>query len=460
MKTYAVTLPDRLQGTIVLPRSKSLSARALVISALAGAPLPRNLSDCDDTRVMQRALAERPDVVDIHAAGTAMRFLTAFFAVIPGHHTLTGTARMQQRPIGVLVNALRRLGADISYEHAEGFPPLRIVGLPLTGGVLNIPANVSSQYVSALLMVAPLMRDGLTLTLDGIITSRPYISMTLSLMQTYGATAAWLDERTISVRPGGYRKDVIYDVEPDWSAASYWYELVALTPDADARITLSGLKETSLQGDADVVRRFRALGVATTFTPDGAVLTKTVPDGDLPADFTDCPDLVQTFVATCAMQHRPFRFTGLGSLRIKETDRLAALQNECARLGIRLDTTADTIALAQVADASGHAAGRRTGKGGSGKDKDISDVVKAALHIDDAISVADKSMLKAEAAPIIRTYSDHRMAMAFAPCAYAFPGLQIADPAVVDKSYPHYWNDLKRVGAKLVAEDVADDKVQ
>lgn len=406
MTTYSVSLPARLCGTVALPASKSISARALVISALAGAPEPEGLSDCDDTRVLRHALAERPDVVDIHAAGTAMRFSTAYFAATAGTHTVTGTDRMQRRPIGVLVDALRRLGAGIDYAGAEGFPPLRVTGHRLHGGTLCIPAHVSSQYVSALLMVAPLMTGGLTLCLEGEIVSTPYIDMTLSLMRAYGAQAAWDDARTLCVEAGGYRSDVRFSVEPDWSAASYWYELVALSSDPGARIVLPGLRPESVQGDSAVSGRFAALGVGTAFTPEGAVLAKVAPTGALETDFTACPDLAQTFVVTCAMLGRPFRFTGLQSLRIKETDRLAALQTECAKLGLRL----------------------------SADDRSIRTVGECPV---------------AGAHPVIATYEDHRMAMAFAPCAYRFPGLRIADPDVVSKSYPTFWNDLRAIGADV-----------
>jgi 3-phosphoshikimate 1-carboxyvinyltransferase len=411
--TVTLTLPSRLSGTVTLPTSKSLSARALIISALAGAPQPRGLSDCDDTRVLLRALRERGDVIDILAAGTAMRFSTAFFAVTPGTHLITGTARMQQRPIRVLVDALRALGADIRYVGEEGFPPLRVSGRPLRGGALSIPAGISSQYISALLMIAPLLADGLTLTLEGDIVSTPYIHMTLALMRTYGATAEWADDHTLRVAPGGYRREVEFTVEPDWSAASYWYELVALAPDAASTITLPGLRPTSVQGDSVVWQRFRALGVATTFTDAGAVLTRTAPEGVLDGDFTACPDLAQTFVVTCALLRRPFHFTGLQSLRIKETDRIAALQHELAHLGVAVTATDSTMTLS--------AAG-----------------------------------LPAEAAPAtapIATYDDHRMAMAFAPAAFRHPALSIAHPEVVSKSYPAFWDDLRQVGATVADSD-------
>lgn len=437
-------LPSLLTGTVRLPASKSISARALVVSALAGSPLPHGLSDCDDTRVLRRALADRPAVIDILAAGTAMRFSTAFFAVQEGTHVITGTERMKQRPIGILVDALRRLGADIDYVENEGFPPLRVTGRHLRGGDISISASVSSQYISALLMIAPMMTDGLTLHLEGEIVSTPYIDMTLSILKTYGATARWVDERTLRVEHGGLESGVTFSVEPDWSAASYWYELLALCPNASSRITLPRLHRTSVQGDSVVWQRFEALGVHTEFTDEGAVLTKCAPH--LPSnfttsqlhnfranesqgeaelslgreqpkmreanfttrlDFTRCPDLAQTFVVTCAILGRPFVFTGLQSLRIKETDRIAALTAELRKLG-------------------------------------------CIVEGDDRSMTYRGETCPPEPEPVIATYADHRMAMAFAPCAYRFPTLRIANPEVVSKSYPTFWEDLNSLSCEVV----------
>lgn len=395
-------LPSPLIGTVRLPASKSISARALVVSALAGSPLPHGLSDCDDTRVLRRALADRPAVIDILAAGTAMRFSAAFFAVTEGTHVITGTERMKQRPIGILVDALRCLGADIDYEEHEGFPPLRVTGRHLRGGDISISASVSSQYISALLMIAPMMEDGLTLHLEGEIVSTPYIDMTLSILKTYGATARWTDDRTLRVEHGGLKSGVTFSVEPDWSGASYWYELLALCPDATSRLNLPRLRRTSVQGDSVVWQRFAALGVHTEFTEEGATLTKCAPTGELDSDFTRCPDLAQTFVVTCAILGRPFFFTGLQSLRIKETDRITALTTELRKLG-------------------------------------------CIVEGDDRSMTYRGESVPPEAEPVIATYADHRMAMAFAPCAYRFPNLRIANPEVVSKSYPTFWEDLREI---------------
>lgn len=411
-----INLPARLQGTISLPTSKSISARALTISALTGGTQPQGLSDCDDTHALQAAIAHRPAIIDIGAAGTAMRFGTALFACTPGEHVLTGSPRMLERPIGLLVDALRSLGADITYEGTEGFPPLRVKGHPLKGGHTTIPASVSSQYISALLMIAPTMTEGLTLTLEGEIASRPYIDMTLAIMKAYGAQADWTAEgQAIRVAAGGYRPTE-WTVEPDWSAASYWYEMVALSDDAEACICLKGLRAESLQGDSCISQIFSPLGVKTTFTDEGAVLTKTAAVESLDFDFTHCPDLAQTVVATCAMMGVAFYFNGLKSLKIKETDRIVALQTELRKLGV--EVAADNESMTLTTDAAA--------------------LFKSRLRLETA-----------QASAPIATYADHRMAMAFAPCAYRFPGLAIAHPEVVSKSYPAFWADLERVGATI-----------
>ncbi len=420
-QTISLHAPQTLQATVSLPASKSISARALMVGTLAGRSKLTNLSDCDDTVVLERAFRQRADVIDILAAGTAMRFSTAFFAATQsGTHVITGTERMRQRPIRLLVDALRSLGADISYAGAEGFPPLRITGRKLEGGEARIAGGVSSQYISALLMIAPTLEKGLRLTLEGDVISRPYIDMTLSIMRTFGAKAAWETDAVISIAPGGY-VPTDYAVEPDWSAASYWYELVALSPDADACVTLPGLQRDSLQGDSVVAEIFSNLGVRTTFTAEGAVLTKqplSHAGRTLEVDFTKCPDLAQTVVATCAMLGQSFAFTGLQTLKIKETDRILALQTELARLGITVladDARMWTPQCGIIAD-------------------------------DAATSVPTNA---AEATPEIQTYHDHRMAMAFAPCAFRFDALRIAHPDVVTKSYPAFWTHLKNTQWEL-----------
>lgn len=408
--SYTLTFPEKLRATIALPTSKSLSARALIISALAGTGRVEDLSDCDDTRVMRRALEEEQAVVDIMAAGTAMRFLTAYFAATEGEHILTGTARMKQRPIGILVEALRTLGAQIEYTEKEGYPPLRIRGKKLRGGELQLPADVSSQYVSALLMIGPALQEGLTLRLVGEVASRPYIDMTLRLMRTFGAQADWTSSDSICVAPHPYTAGVTYSVEPDWSAASYWYEIVALSSDPEACISLPELQRDSLQGDSCVARLFDNLGVATHYEADSIVLhkkeTTDLPDC-LEIDFTAMPDLAQTLVVTCAMSGRSFHFDGLQSLKIKETDRILALQAELQKFGLSTDCTNHSMYF----------------KGSP----------STALH----------------SVPLIKTYDDHRMALAFAPCALRCGCITIAHPEVVSKSYPSFWEHLRSIGVSI-----------
>lgn len=338
---YKITAPERIQATINLPASKSISNRALMIHALAGGDtLPDNLSDCDDTEVIIRALAAMPYEIDIKAAGTAMRFMTAYLSVTEGKHLLTGTDRMKRRPIAPLVNALRYLGADIRYAGETGFPPLIINGKTLEGGRLEVPGNISSQYISALLMIGPALKEGLELHLTGEIISRPYIDLTLWTMQEFGAEAEWTDMDIITVRPQVYKSHP-YLIENDWSASSYWYEMLALQGASGSSIKLKGLTDGSKQGDSVVKYLFSLLGVKTTFDnkeegqPTTVTLTRhrcLLPRLDY--DFTGSPDLAQTFVVTCALLDIPFTFTGLASLKIKETDRIEALKAENEKIGL------------------------------------------------------------------------------------------------------------------------------
>lgn len=267
-----VTAPAKIHTTIQLPSSKSISNRALIINALGnGTHHPENLSDCDDTRVMIRALNDDKETIDIMAAGTAMRFLTAYLSVTPGTRIITGTERMQQRPIQVLVNALRELGADIEYVANDGFPPLRITGRELRKDTISLPGNVSSQYISALLMIAPVLTNGLTIRLTGDIISRPYINLTLQLMNDFGVRAEWTDDHRLKVEPQAYHSTPFY-VESDWSAASYWYQIVALSKEAE--VTLPGLFKDSYQGDSQVAGIFRSLGVETIYKDKTVILKR------------------------------------------------------------------------------------------------------------------------------------------------------------------------------------------
>ena len=409
--TYLISAPAALRTTITLPASKSISNRALILHALsAGKILPANLSDCDDTFVTKRALeGGAQEVIDIMAAGTAMRFLTAYLSVTPGCRILTGTARMQQRPIRILVDALRSLGAQIEYVGQEGYPPLRITGDKLNGSEVTMSGGVSSQYISALLMIGAVLPAGLTLYLTGDLISRPYIQLTLQLMQEFGAQAEWVDTQTIRVLPGGYR-DIPFLVESDWSAASYWYEMLALK--GGGEIILPGLFEHSYQGDGRGAELFKRLGVETTFASDGVHLTAGgQPVSRLEENLVEIPDLAQTFVVTCCLMGIPFRFSGLQSLRIKETDRMAALVCELRKLGY---------------------------------------VLKAEQN---SILSWEGERCEAESRPVIATYEDHRMAMAFAPASLVRGEIRVAHPEVVSKSYPRYWEDLRQAGFSVCESD-------
>ena len=418
---YIITAPIALKGEVALPASKSISNRALIISALAGRhQLPDNLSDCDDTQVTVRAIRDDNEVIDIKAAGTAMRFMTAFLAATEGEHVITGTERMKHRPIAVLVDALRFIGADIKYEGEEGFPPLRIKGKKLHGGELHIKGNVSSQYISALLMIGPTLTGGLELHLEGDIISRPYIDLTLWMMREYGADAEWTDINVISVKPKPYTERKYY-IENDWSAASYWYEMLALNAHQDDEMILTGLKDGSKQGDSIARYLFSLLGVKTTFiksddgSPDRVRIKYSGHSvAHLEYDFINCPDLAQTFVVTCVAKNIPFHFTGLQTLKIKETDRINALKAEMRKLGYILE------------------------------------------DINDSELLWDGSMCEpATANPLdvaINTYEDHRMALAFAPMACVRNYIRINDPHVVTKSYPNYWNALVGAGFEITEE--------
>ena len=421
---YILFPPKDINCRIDLPASKSISNRALVINALAHDDAeiihPENLSCCDDTDVMVAALQKMPYVINIKAAGTAMRFMTALLSSREGEHILTGTERMMQRPIHVLVDALRTLGAEIDYVNHEGFPPLRIRGKKMEGGRIEIAGDVSSQYISALLMIGPTMRNGLTLHLTGNIISRPYIDLTVCTMKEFGATVEWENGNTIMVSPQPYRNRA-FTIENDWSASSYWYEMVALashlstSADGEFQVVLPGLLDGSRQGDSAVRYIFSMLGVKTEFLDDGIRLThhhRGLPRFDF--DFINQPDLAQTVVVTTALLGVPFRFTGLQTLRIKETDRIAALKAEMAKLGYILD-----------------------------------DSEEGTLQWDGKRVSPRGDLEGAE----IDTYEDHRMAMAFAPACIMYPGLKINNPEVVTKSYPHYWDDLEKAGFEIVKND-------
>ena len=414
---YTLKAPEQLKADIALPPSKSISNRALIISALTeNAKETENLSACDDTLVIVRALREMPPVIDVEGSGTAMRFLTAYLSIQEGTHVITGSERMKQRPIRILVEALRRMGAQIEYLEEEGFPPLRIIGGKIDGGKTEMQADVSSQYVSALLLIGPTLPKGLEIRLIGSITSRPYIDLTLCVMRDFGAKADWTSADTIKVEPGGYQP-VRFAIESDWTAASYWYELVALSRHSDPQVSLQGLIDGSRQGDATVRYLFSMMGVKTKFATEGqgfpTEVTLKKHDHRLPHmdyDFINQPDLAQTLIVSCCLKEIPFCFKGLSTLRIKESDRIEALRNELRKLGYIVEV--------------------------EGEDE----------------LVWDGQRTQAEAHPVIETYDDHRMALAFAPACMVFPSITINHPEVVYKSYPDFWKHLRQAGIEITEE--------
>lgn len=376
----------------------------LIIRSLSGSDAELdNLSDSDDTQVMLRALQEHTPVRDVGHAGTAMRFLTAYFAATGDKVLLTGSDRMKERPIGPLVEALRSLGATVGYQGKEGFPPLTFEGGTMTGGDVEMNGGISSQFISALMMVAPVLEGGVRITLTGKVVSATYIEMTLALMNRHGAGASF-DGRHIIVPQQPYNMKR-FRVESDWSGASYWYQIAALMPESVIR--LPHLEEISLQGDSILATLFAPLGVESRFGGDDVILHRV--DKELPgsweSDFTGCPDLAQTLAVTLCALGIPFKLTGTETLRIKETDRIAALESELRKVGFVLKSEV----------------------GGEW----ISWEGTRCEPVPD---------------PVIETYHDHRMAMAFAPLAIPFGHITIEDPMVVTKSYPDFWEDLKKAG--------------
>lgn len=402
---YKINAPDAIDSTIQLPASKSISNRALILNALSLNSYDiENLSNCDDTNVMVEAFRSESNLIDVKAAGTSMRFLTAFLSITPGQWVITGTERMKERPIHILVDALVSLGARIKYLGKVGYPPLQINGTALEGGSIYLSGDVSSQFISALLMIAPTMTKGLTIHLEGGIISIPYIKLTLGMMAQFGVKTHW-EDRTIRIHPEEY-KPTHYVVESDWSAASYWYEMAALVN--DAKIELKGLFKNSMQGDSKVAELFLDLGIETEYTKDGVILRKTNrTTKKMFHNFINEPDLAQTFVVTCCLMNIPFMFTGLQSLKIKETDRIEALKAEMKKLGYLI------------------------------------------YDSENSILEWNGERCEPEETPVIKTYEDHRMAMAFAPAAIKIKNVTIAEPMVITKSYPRYWEDLKAVGFSI-----------
>ncbi|MFD2874198.1 3-phosphoshikimate 1-carboxyvinyltransferase [Mucilaginibacter ximonensis] len=417
-----LTKKDKVaKGEVHLTGSKSECNRALVIEALSdGKVRVENISDAADTVTLQKVLGltlqpagyeSQPikqlaehKIVNIGPAGTAMRFLTAYYTLQDEEVILTGSERMKQRPIGILVDALRKLGAEISYEENDGYPPIRIKGnIKQATDKISIKGSISSQYITALLLIAPKLPMGLEVHIEGDLTSRPYVEMTLGMLEQAGIKHEWNDN-VINI-PHQEFKETSLPVEPDWSAASYWYSIAALADEAD--LFLHGLTAYSLQGDSVIAEIMANFGITSQFR-DGGVHIKKEPKQIVRKEFDlkKCPDLAQTIVVVCAALNHEVTFTGLETLKIKETDRIAALQNELAKMGVKLIEDNETYTL----DCSGKFIPERM---------------------------------------FINTYDDHRMAMAFAPLALIVPELEVEDAMVVEKSYPAFWTDLEKVGFEV-----------
>lgn len=391
---------QKLSANISITGSKSESNRLLILQALYPQISILNLSNSDDTRLLQAALNSNEPVIDIHHAGTAMRFLTAYFATREGQEvTLTGSERMQERPIELLVNALNDLGADITYTKNQGYPPLLIKGRSLTNKKVRLQANVSSQYISAMMLIAPWLPDGLEIELLGMHTSTPYIRMTLALMQAAGFKGSFKGN-FIRIAHQPEIDPVTLQVESDWSSASYFYSMVALSQ--EGQVTLDTYRQESYQGDAVLAKLYLELGVETTFEKDRIILTKRPARRPRSVNFNlvDSPDIAQTIAVTCLGMEVRCEMTGLHTLKIKETDRLYALKTELERLGAQVEITHDSLLMIPT--------------------RNLNENVR------------------------IRTYNDHRMAMAFAPLALKVP-LEIEDADVVTKSYPDFWEDFKKI---------------
>ncbi len=408
MKYRIAARQSILSGTIPLPSSKSISNRVLIINALCYNPYSvNNLSDSDDTRVLTDALNSNRNVFDIGHAGTAMRFLTAFLSKIAGEWVVTGSQRMKERPIVILVDALNQMGARITYMEKEGFPPLHILGSHLKGGSITLNGSVSSQYISALLMIAPTVEQGLSITLKGEVTSRSYLELTMDLMAQFGIQYRW-EGATITI-PEQHYLPRAFTVEADWSGASYWYQALALAERGE--LFLENLRLESRQGDSKLALWFRPFGIRSEQRPNGVLISKEHREkpGNVELDFMENPDIAQTFAALCVAEEIPFHFYGLKTLKIKETDRIAALQNELRKLGAM-----------------------------------VMEPAEGELAWDGTIN---RSAM--EEIPLIKTYHDHRMALSFAPLALAGRTVEIDDPMVVTKSYPTFWDDLRKCGFEI-----------
>ncbi len=446
---YKISAPKVINTAIKLPSSKSMSNRALILNALCLSTKPiKNLSDCEDTKVILDAFNSDSNEFDVKGAGTAMRFLTAFLAGMEGEWILKGSKRMHERPIHPLVETLIALGAKIEYLEKEGYPPLKIKGGPLKGGEVYLAGNISSQFISALLMVAPLMENGLIMHIEKEIVSKPYITLTMEMMAKCGVHAKW-DGNDLIIEPQKY-KAVQIEVEADWSAASYWYEIAALLPGSE--IKLEGLKQNSLQGDISVANLFEDLGVKTEFVSDGAII-KSVKKKTKKFfhDFKNEPDLAQTFAATCCFKNTPFLFSGIQSLKIKETDRVHKTKKFFHDFKNEPDLAQTFAATCCFKNTPFLFSGIQSLKI---KETDRVHALIVELKklgyvlIENEIGMLewDGERCTPEIEPAIDTYDDHRMALSFAPGAIIFDSLNINDPHVVSKSYPLFWDDLSKAG--------------
>lgn len=394
-----------LKGDLQITGSKSESNRVLILQALYPNLKLKNLSNSDDSKVLQEALEKGSGTIDIHHAGTAMRFLTAYFAVKEGNEVvLTGSKRMKERPVKLLVEALNNLGADIYYLEQEGFPPIKIAGKKIVKNSVKVKANISSQYISALMLIAASLPNGLEIELEGQVTSVPYIKMTLELLQIVGIEGKF-ESNSIKIQPKKTLEPKTVNIESDWSSASYFYSLAAISETSEIR--LSNYRKTSLQGDSCVIRIYKQFGVETRFEGDSVILEKRPckkPER-IVENLQDSPDIAQTIAVTCLALGIECELSGLHTLKIKETDRLLALKIEMEKFGAKVKITEDCLKLFP------------------------------AMELKNGVS--------------IKTYNDHRMAMAFAPLALKVP-LGIEDAEVVSKSYPTFWEDMEGLGINIL----------
>lgn len=400
-----ISLDSLISGSrIYIAGSKSIANRLLILQALSlGRINLSNLPDCDDTQILKNILSNLNENINVGHAGTCMRFLTAYLAIQNSKYNISGSERMHQRPIKVLVDSLKSLGASINYKGYEGFPPLEVCGKKLTGGIVSIDGGVSSQYISALLLIAPFLKNGIELKIKGSPVSFSYIELTLDILSRIGANVKF-HNNTIFVSQLSLIKKCDIKIEGDWSSASYWYSLIALSPISSC-LELSGLNIDSYQGDREIARIMEFFGVKTISTPGGVIIKKeSINKKHLKLDFTNCPDIAQTIMACGCALNMQIEFIGVETLRIKETDRIKAMNNELKKFNCGIEKYNDLY---------------RT--------------------------VGDFKKTKGV---IIETYNDHRMAMSFAPLSKLMP-IVIKDDLVVSKSYPNFWNDFSSLGLKI-----------